>query len=448
MVSADLFWTSSLRLAPEGERITRILAAAINGVNPGDAVVRYVKRNGSILSISHANYDLKNFQRIVVLGIGKASVAMAESLLEILASDILDILVIPKHADIRSHSKLNILCGDHPIPGKKSLEAGKKTMELVSSLGSDDLLICLISGGGSALVASPMDGISLADLQELTTVMLASGASIEEINALRRRLDNLKGGGIAKLAGGATIVSLILSDVVGNSIQTIASGPTAPDPSTRTDAFSIIAKYRLETHIPTSIINSLKSSLETPKSGDPIFEKVQNVVIGSNMLAAQSALTQSKLEGFHPYLLCADMQGEASQVAFELATFLRQVALTGDPVPSPACIIAGGETTVSLKGNGLGGRNTEMALAAVTDLADFPGVMLVTLATDGEDGPTNAAGAVVTGRTFHRAADLGLLPESFLGRNDSYSYFSTLNDLLKPGSTGTNANDLVLMFTF
>ncbi len=448
MVSAELFWTSTLRLATEGDRITRILAAAINGVNPMDAVAHYVKRNGNILSVSHARYDLKMFQRVGVLGIGKASVAMAESLLEILSSDITDTLVITKHADKVSHPKLNILYGDHPIPGNNSLETGKKTFQLVSSLGPDDLLFCLISGGGSALMASPIGGISLADIQELTSALLASGASIEEINALRRRLDNLKGGGIAKLTGGATVVALILSDVVGNSIETIASGPTAPDPTTRTDAISIITKYKLETQIPISIINSLKTSPETPKPGNPIFGKIQNVVIGSNILAAQSALAQAKAEGFHPYLLRADMQGEARRVAFEMATFLRQVTLTGDPVRAPACIIAGGETTVILKGNGLGGRNTEMALAAVTELAGFPRVMFVTLATDGEDGPTDAAGAVVTGGTFHRAVDLGLQSELFLGRNDSYSYFSALDDLLKPGPTGTNANDLVFMFIF
>ncbi len=189
-------------------------------------------------------------------------------------------------------------------------------------------------------------------------------------------------------------------------------------------------------------------SIETPKPGDPIFAKVQNVIVGSNLLAAQAALSQAKVEGFHPYLLCTDLQGEARQVAFELATSLRQASLTSEPIPAPACIIAGGETTVIIKGKGKGGRNTELALAAVTELADFPKVMLVTLATDGEDGPTDAAGAVVTGGTFHRAIGLGLQPELFLGRNDSYSFFFLLDDLLKPGSTGTNTNDLVLMFIF
>jgi hydroxypyruvate reductase len=214
----------------------------------------------------------------------------------------------------------------------------------------------------------------------------------------------------------------------------------------RAEALSILAKYELENRIPISIPHSLSTSPETPKPGDPIFERVQNVIVGSNLLAAQAALAQAEVEGFHPYLLRTDLQGEARHTAFELATFLRQARLTGDPVPGPACIVAGGETTVTLIGNGKGGRNTELALAAVSELADFPDVMLVTLATDGEDGTTEAAGAVVNGKTFHRAAGLDLHPSDFLERNDSYSFFSALDDLLKPGPTGTNVNDLVFLF--
>jgi hydroxypyruvate reductase len=276
--------------------------------------------------------------------------------------------------------------------------------------------------------------------------LLACGACIDEINTLRRRLDQVKGGGIVKMANGATIVSLILSDVVGNPLEAIASGPTAPDPAMRANALSILAKYKLENRLPISILQRLRTSPETPKPGDPIFDKVQNVIVGSNLLAAQAALAQAEAEGFHPYLLRMDLQGEARQVAFELATVLRQARLTGDPLPGPACIVAGGETTVTLKGIGKGGRNTELALAAVSELADFPGVMLVTLATDGEDGPTEAAGAVVTGETFRRSAGLDLHPGFFLERNDSYSFFSALDDLLKPGPTGTNVNDLVFLF--
>ncbi len=463
MLSAESFWTNSLRLTPEGERLTRILAAAITAVEPDAAVGRFVRRDGDILTISGRTYNLQLFRRVVLLGMGKASLAMTEALAAILGSCVDDTLVVTKHSRL---STLNfqletcnlpvVIEGGHPVPDERSLAAGKKVIKLVSSLQADDLLFCLISGGGSALVTAPVDGVLLKDIQMLTSALLVCGARIDEINTLRRRLDLVKGGGIAKMANGAIIVSLILSDVVGSPLEAIASGPTAPDPAKRSEALSILSKYGLEDQIPLSINHALRSSPETPKLDDPIFAKVQNVIVGSNLLAAQAALKQAEEEGFHAYLLRTDLQGEARQAAFELATFLRQARLTGDPVPSPACIVVGGETTVTLQQSsgqaltriGRGGRNTELALAAVSELANFPGVMLVTLATDGEDGPTDAAGAVVTGETFRRAAKLGLHPGDFLERKDSYSFFSALDDLLKPGPTGTNVNDLVFLFDF
>ncbi len=448
MLSAESFWSSSLRLAPEGERITRILFATINAIEPGLAVRRHVVRDGDVLTISGRDYDLRAYRRVVLLGMGKASVAMSDTLANILSDRLSTGLVISKRASRSSNSLMIYMVGGHPIPDLHSLEAGKKVLELISSLGPDDLLFCLISGGGSALVAAPVSGISLTDIQLLTSVLLASGARIDEINSLRRRLDLIKGGGVVKLAGGATVISLILSDVVGNPLEAIASGPTAPDPTSRADSLSILVKYRQEQRIPISVLQSLRDSPETPKPGDSMFAKVFNLIVGDNLQAAQAALTQANLEGFHPYLLSANLQGEARQVAFELATALRQTSLTGDPVPAPSCLVAGGETTVTLKGNGKGGRNTELALAAVSELADFPRVMLITLASDGEDGLTDAAGAVVTGGTYRRAAGLGLHPGLFLERNDSYSFFSALNDLLKPGPTGTNGNDLVFLFIF
>jgi len=448
MLSAESFWSSSLRTAPEGERLTRIFAAAITAVEPGATVGRFVQRDGDILTISGREYNLQLFRRVVLLGIGKAAVAMTITLSRILGARLDAGLVITKHVSAIPPFPIVILEGGHPIPDESSLEAGEKTIELVSSLGQDDLLICLISGGGSALVAAPVDGVSLADSQVLTSALLTCGARIDEINTLRRRLDQVKGGGIAKMANGGTIVSLILSDVVGGALEAIASGPTAPDPAMRAEALSILEKYMLEDRIPTSILHSLRTFPETPKAGDPIFGRVQNVLVGSNLLAAKAALNQAEAEGFHPYLLRTDLQGEARAIGFELATFLRQARLTGDPFPGQVCIVAGGETTVTLTGNGKGGRNTELALAAVSVLADFPGVMLVTLATDGEDGPTEAAGAVVTGETFRRAAGFGLHPGDFLKRNDSYSFFSVLDDLLKPGPTGTNVNDLVFLIIF
>jgi glycerate 2-kinase len=446
MFSADSFWTESLHVAPQGGQITRILASAINAVEPGTAVRRFVQRDGDTLTVSERVYDLEKYHRVVLLGLGKASLAMSSMMSGILGSRLDAGLVITKNASAGSGFPFPIIEGDHPIPGERSLAAGKMVIDLVSTLQADDLLICLISGGGSALVVAPVDGVSLVHMQAFTSALLGCGANITEINTLRRRLDSIKGGGLVKLTSGASILSLILSDVVGNPLETIASGPTAPDPTTSSEAISILAKFRLTGHFPPSIIHALSLSPETPKAGDPIFEKVQNVIIGSNLLAAQAALTQAELEGFQPYLLRTDLRSDARVAAFELATFLRQASLTGKPLAGPACILAGGETTVIVKGNGRGGRNTELALAAVRELADFPRLMLITLATDGEDGTTDAAGAVVNGDSFRRSARLGLNPDHFLERNDSYTFFSHLGDLLKPGSSGTNVNDLVFLF--
>jgi glycerate 2-kinase len=448
MLSAESFLTSSLRSAAGGESIARILAASIRAVEPGAAVAHFVRRDGNVLTVSDRAYDLKSFRRMAILGIGKASVAMAEALAGILGPPLEIGLVITKHASAIPEFPFTILEGGHPIPDEHSLEAGKKTIEFVSSLGPGDLLFCLISGGGSALVSTPLEGLSLEDMQAFTSALLACGARIDEINSLRRRLERLKGGGLVRASNGATIVSLILSDVVGNPLEAIASGPTAPDPMTRSDALAVLEKYGLRGRVPASILAALEQAPETPKPDDPIFKSVQNVIVGSNLLAAEAALTQAGMEGFHPYLLGIDLQGEARQAAFELATFLRKAKKTGDPVPPPACIVAGGETTVTLRGKGKGGRNTELALAAVTELADVPDVMLVTLATDGEDGPTDTAGAVVTGETYRQAAGMSLHPDNFLCRNDSYTFFAELDDLLKPGPTGTNVNDLVFLFVF
>jgi len=471
MFSADSFYSASLRLTPRGESITRILAASINAVEPGAAVERFVHLSGNCLNVSEREYHLADFKHIRLLGIGKASLAMSKRLGGMLGSRLDAGMIITKYITSSPEYPFEILAGGHPVPDTHSLESGKKTIEFISNLGPDDLLICLISGGGSALVVAPLEGLLLEDLQVLTAELLACGARIDEINLLRRRLERLKGGGLVRLSKGATIVSLILSDVIGNPLEGIASGPTAPDPASRVEALAVLDKYGLRSKISGSILNALEQAPETPKPGDPIFKKVQNVIIGSGMLAAQAALTQAETEGFYPYLVRVDLQGEARQAAFELATLLRQAKQKGIPVPRPACIVVGGETTVTLhhsssgsapsqieekgtgnaqsehilQNKGKGGRNTELALAAVTELVDFPGVMLITLATDGEDGPTDAAGAVVTGETFHRASILNLHPNDFLDRNDSYSFFEALDDLLKPGSTGTNVNDLIFL---
>jgi hydroxypyruvate reductase len=307
------------------------------------------------------------------------------------------------------------------------------------------------------LVTAPY--VPLEDLQSLTSLLLSSGARIDEINTLRRHLDRLKGGGLAR-ATKAKIISLILSDVIGNPLEAIASGPTAPDPTTRRDALGIMEKYlTTESRRHGDSLNSVtplapparageflrgSNVLETLKPGDPVFTRVQNIIIGDNRLAAQAALKQAQLEGFHAEILTSELQGEAREVGYELAHHLR-VSISRNT--HPFCLIAGGETIVTIRGSGKGGRNQELALAAVEELAGLDDVMLIALATDGDDGPTDAAGAVVTGESAQRAESFGLDAAAYLSRNDAYPFFDALGDLFKTGPTGTNVNDLIFLFS-
>jgi len=442
-LAASAFYTQAIVACPQGEAVARILASALQAVDPGASVRRFVLRVGNSLLVDQQEYRLDEIGHIRVLGMGKAAQGMAQALVEMLAGYTYQGLLIPKQAPTQALPQFAVFPGGHPVPDENSLFAAQQAIHFVSGLSEQDLLICLISGGGSALMAAPTQGVSLADLQTLTTLLLGCGARIDEINTLRRHIDQLKGGGVAKLASPARVISLIMSDVVGNPLEVIASGPTAPDPSSRADTLAILDKFAIREKVPPSILTALESAPETPKPGDPLFERVQNLVIGSNQQATQAALWQAQTEGFSTRSLGNNWQGEARQVAVELGHIL-----TSAPESRPFCLVAGGETTVTLRGSGRGGRNQELALAAVAELADLPDVMLIALATDGEDGPTDAAGAVITGETFERAQHLGLHPADFLTDNNAYAYFAALGDLLKPGTTGTNVNDLTFLFGF
>ena len=417
-MNAFSFATHSLQDA----RVLRILQAALDAVEPGAAVRKAL-----------ADRPLPNAERIFGLSIGKAALPMLDALTGLIPLE--SGLAIHKHASSPSPSLYSVMEGGHPVPDKRSLAAGGAALNFVSQLTPDDLLICLISGGGSALMTAPL--VPLEDLRALTSALLACGARIDEINILRRHLDRVKGGGLVRAANGARILSLILSDVVGDPLEAIASGPTAPDPTTCEDARAVLQKYKL--NVPASIMLALE---ETLKPGDALFSRVENKIIASNEIAARAALTQAEREGFQVDLLTTHLQGEAREVGFSLASKLRV-----GKILHPYCLIAGGETTVTLCNNpGRGGRNQELALAAVPVLAGMKDAMLISLATDGEDGPTDAAGAVVTGESAHRAESLGLDAAASQSRNDAYSFFAALDDLIRIGPTGTNVNDLVLMF--
>ncbi len=442
MLVPQSFSTYTLERHVQGAAIKRILAAALQAVDPQTAVSHFVQRQGDVLFVDGQAYPLGKNGRIILIGLGKAAQAMTLPLATLLADFSLSGLIISKHA-ILPMTGFEIQPGGHPMPDENSLRAGEKAIRLVHDLDENDLVLCLISGGGSALMSAPQAGISLLDMRGLTAALLGCGARIDEINCLRRHLDRLKGGGLARLAFPARVVSLILSDVVDNSLETIASGPTAPDPSTRLDALAILEKYELNSRTPVEIVRALQVSPETSGADDPIFERVQNVIIGSNALVVNAVLRQAQAEGITAFSLGSEWQGEARQVAGHFCQMFGSV-----PYPRPFCMAAGGETTVSLRGSGKGGRNQELALAAVRVLAGMQNSLLVTFATDGEDGPTDAAGAVVSSETLQRGLDRGFSPDEFLENNDAYTYFGALSDLLKPGPTGTNVNDLTLMFGF
>jgi len=457
----EQFLTQTLQINPWGKSVTRILTTALNAVDPGKAVRNHLHKDKQILSIGNHKYNLNQIRRILIIGAGKAGYPMALAASKILGDHVNGGVIIIKEGyipDISKHhvgqsSKIEFIEAGHPLPDLRGVNGTKKIIKLISELNADDLVICLISGGGSALLTSPVPGVSLNDLQQMTQILLASGATIAEINTLRKHLDQVKGGKLARLAAPAKLSSLILSDVVGDPLDVIASGPTVPDSSTFQDAYQILHQYHLFDQVPVSIRKYLERGIrgevgENPNSKNELFRNVTNIIIGSNQQAAEAALTQSLKEGMNGLLLTTFLQGEAREVGPILAGIVRQIAKSGHPLQRPACIITGGETTVTLLGDGLGGRNMEMALSAVTEIADLQDIAMITLATDGGDGPTDAAGAVVNGETLSRAKQLGLDAQEFLARNDSYHFFEALGDLLKPGPTLTNVNDLIFLFAF
>ncbi|MEN9564391.1 MAG: hypothetical protein RIR73_2635 [Chloroflexota bacterium] len=436
------FSTRTLQQHPFGNQISKILNASLQAVEPGQAIRHFVKSEGKHLHIADQIYQLDSLDRITVLGLGKATESMAGALLDILPPHPSRGLLIPKQSFPFPAAGFDVCVGGHPVPDQNSLLAGNKALEISSQLNERDLLICLISGGGSALMTSPYPEIGLENLQALTQALLSCGARIDEINTLRRHLDRVKGGRIAEAAIPARVAGLILSDVVGNPLEAIASGPTAPDPSTKIDALNILEKYRLTKKFKETIIRFLKQSPETPKPESPLFSRVQNVLIGSNQLAAQAGLKAAQSLGFHTTFLGDAWQGEAREAAIHICVYLH------GNLKRPFCMIGGGETTVTVRGKGQGGRNLELALATVRELSGMENTMLITLATDGEDGTTGAAGAIVTGETYQQAYALGLNSEAFLENNDSFSFFDAIGGLIKTGPTGTNVNDLFFLFGF
>jgi glycerate-2-kinase len=395
-------------------------------------------------------FDLKKFKNVYVVGGGKASGSMAEALEQVLGGLIKEGWVNIPYGSKHKTDIIKLHEASHPIPDDSGVEGTRRMVKIAEQAEKDDLIICLISGGGSSLMPLPRDEITIADKREITDALLKCGATINEINTVRKHISDFKGGWLAKKAYPATILNLILSDVVGDPLDFIASGPTVPDSTTFSDAIKVLKKYGLWEKAPASIRKVLSEGEkgkipETPKANDEAFKKVFNVVIGNNRLASQTAQKYLKSEGLNTLLLTSTLEGEARHVGTMLASIAHEVSASGNPIPKPAAIIAGGETTVTITGKGKGGRNQEIALAAALKMNGMEGAVLASLSTDGIDGPTDAAGAIVDGKTLTRAAKKGLIPEEFLAENDSYNFFSKLEDLIFTGPTGTNVNDISIV---
>jgi glycerate 2-kinase len=427
-----------------------IFLAGLRAADPLDAVKKSVRLRNNHLQIANRSYALSKIRNLFVTGCGKAAARMALAIEDLLGDRVADGLVVIKYGHDLPLQRIKVVEAGHPIPDEAGLGGARQIVELVRAAGENDLVLFLISGGGSALFPGPADGLTLADKQRTTQMLLQSGATIQETNAVRKHISKLKGGRFAKLVAPAHLVSLILSDVVGDSLEAIASGPTVGDATTYADCLEIVQRYDLREKIPDSVVNLLGRGAqgavdETPKPSDAVFQKVQNVVIGSNQTALKAAKLQAEVLGYHTQILSSSIEGESRAVARSHSALVKEIALTDKPVRRPACVISGGETTVTVRGDGLGGRNQEFALAAAIQIDGLDGAVVLSAGTDGTDGVTDAAGGVVDGSTIQRGRARGLDAAAFLTRNDSYHFLKATKDLLITGPTFTNVMDLQVM---
>lgn len=431
--------STNARLRKDASAIFR---SALKAADPAEAIRRHVRVDGERLFAGRRRYDLRAFDGVTVLGAGKASAAMAAEVERLLGRRVRGGLVNVKYGHTARLRRVELNECGHPVPDAAGVSGAERIAKIAASLGERDLVICVISGGGSALLPLPAAPVTLGDKQATTKLLLACGADIHEINAVRKHISLLKGGQLARLCYPATVLALLLSDVIGDNLDVIGSGPTAPDSSTFGDARGILAKYGLLDRVPAAVRERLENpdAPETPKAGDAVFRRVQNLVVGSNRLAVDAAARRAKELGYRPLVLSTRIEGETREIARMHAAIALEAQASGQPVKPPACIISGGETTVTIRGEGLGGRNQEFALAAAIDLAGTRGIVVLSAGTDGTDGPTDAAGAIADGGTAAVPA-----ARAALGNNDSYHFFEQAGGLLKTGPTNTNVMDIRLL---
>lgn len=452
-----------LQLLSDENAVTEILPsipvsifnAALAAVDPYRAVLNAAKLENDCLHVANAVYKLDAYSRIVVVGAGKATARMALAIETLLGERISAGLIVVKEGHTAELDRVEQVEASHPVPDEAGAQGAQRILEMMRNADGKTLVICLLSGGASALLVAPVAGVTLQDKQEVTSMLLKAGANIGELNAVRKHLSAVKGGRLAQAAYPAQMVTMILSDVIGDRLDVIASGPTAPDKSSFSDAWSVIEKYGLKDKIPLRVMNYLQRGVaglepETVKDGEPCLIKTRNVIVGGISLALSAAQEKSWQLGFAAEIVTAELQGEARDAAHFLAHTARMTQ-AGLKAGERRCLLFGGETTVTVSGKGKGGRNQELALAFALEIAGQSGVCLLSAGTDGNDGPTDAAGALVDGDTAGRARRLGIEPVAYLAKNDSYEFFQKLDTLsgershFKPGPTGTNVMDIQII---
>ena len=437
-------------IAKMREHAMQIFEAGLQAVDPVDAIKRHTRKDKDRLFIGDRQFNLNDYDRILVVGAGKAVASMAKAMEDLLGDRISDGVIVVKDAHGLPLNKIKVREASHPVPDERGVKGTEKILSLVEKAGERDLIICLISGGGSALLIAPVSDISLEDKQKATELLLDSGATIHEFNTVRKHLSRAKGGRLAQMAYPATVSSLILSDVVGDDLDVIASGPTVPDSSTFQDADRILHDYGIWDQLASSVrLHIEKGSSgqikDTPKSDNPVFKHCFQTLVGTNLQALEAAAKSAEGLGYRSFILSSKVEGEAREAAKFFTAIAKEVLDSENPIKLPACVLCGGETTVTIQGDGRGGRNQEFALAAALAIDGLDNVVVLSGGTDGTDGPTDAAGAIADGATLKRARENGLDPKDFLLRNDSYRFFQKLDDLLMTGPTRTNVMDIYLL---
>jgi glycerate 2-kinase len=428
--------------------LRKLIVRGLNVVDARRAVGRAISRNGEELVIGRRRYDLRRYERVIVLGAGKATASMARAVEQRLGPWLQGGFVVVKHGHVVRTSRIVVAEAGHPVPDRSGQRAAARLCAMAAELGRRDLLIVLLSGGASSLLPAPVAGVTLADKQRTTRELLRCGASIREINTVRKHLSRIKGGRLAELTK-ATIVTLILSDVLSDDLSAIASGPTVPDPSTYQDAVSILKRYRIWQAVPQRVRQHLDQGCrgqtpETPKPGSSLFRRVHHRIVGNNAAAVMAVARAAREAGLRT-LVRPVLTGEARDEGKRFGALARRIVCDGKPLQRPCCVVAGGETTVTVTGKGRGGRAQEFAAAAALEIAGLSKVWVAAIGTDGTDGPTDAAGALIDGNTVARAQRLSVDLKGALNRHNTYPSLKRLHQLIVTGPTGTNVNDLYLL---